>query len=182
MIISAIALLLPAPMLATSPMQGQIVVPAVTSGAGDAAHQANGNAAAANGGLSVQRICNTGGPSMFSGRARRENCELKVVQPQCKSTAPAMFSGRARTSSCVVEMTEPYVPSSAPAIFSGRAPKSASAYAPPQYSYVVAADGTATPQVTYQTVQEAQKAYVPRRLPSMFTGRRPKPRAPAPGQ
>ena len=176
MIISALALLLPAPMLATSPMQGQIAVPAVNSGAGEAAHQAEAGPAAANGGLSVQKICNTGGPSMFSGRARRENCQLKVVQPQCRSSAPSMFSGRARTSACVVEMTEPYVPSYAPAIFSGRAPKPASAYAPPQYTYTVAADGTATPQVTYQTVQEAQKAYVPRRLPSMFTGRRQKPR------
>ncbi|MEO6716768.1 MAG: hypothetical protein ABIM50_05915 [Novosphingobium sp.] len=177
MIISAIALLLSAPVLATSPIQGQIAMPAVTSGASEAAHQADGSAAAANGGLSVRKICNTGGPSMFSGRARRENCELKVVQPQCRSTAPSMFSGRARTSDCVVEMTEPNVPSYAPAIFSGRAPKPASAYAPPQYTYTVAADGTATPQVTYQTVQEARKAYVPRRLPSMFTGRRQKPRA-----
>ena len=179
MIVSAIALLLPAPVLATSPVQGQVAAPSVTSGAAKAAHQADAGAAAENGGLSVRRICNTGGPSMFSGRARRENCELKVVQPQCKSTAPMMFSGRARSSTCVVEMKEPYVPTSAPAIFSGRAPKPASAYAPPQYSYVVAADGTATPQVTYQTVQEAKKAYVPRRLPSMFTGRRPRPRTPA---
>lgn len=182
MIVSAIALLLPAPLLATSPLQGQMAAATVTSGAGDSAHQADVSAAAANSGLSVRRICQTGGPSMFSGRARRENCELKVVQPQCKSTAPAMFSGRARGGSCVVEMTEPSTPTYAPAIFSGRAPKPASAYAPPKYTYVVAPDGTATPQVTYQTVQEAQKAYVPRRLPSMFTGRRPKPRAPAPGQ
>ena len=177
MIISAIALLLPAPVLATSPMQGQIALPAISSGAGEAARQADGGSATANGGLSVQKICQTGGPSMFSGRARRENCQLKVVQPQCRSTAPSMFSGRARTSNCVVEMSEPYVPSYAPAIFSGRAPKPVSTYAPPRYGYVVAPDGTATPQVTYQTVQEARKAYVPRRLPSMFTGRRPKPRA-----
>ncbi len=180
MIISAITLLLPAPVLATSPTQGQIAMPVRTTGSAEPAHQADGGNAAANGGLSVRKICTTGGPSMFSGRVRRENCELKVVQPQCRSTAPSMFSGRARTSSCVVEMAEPYVPSYAPAIFSGRARRPASAYAPPQYGYVVAPDGTATPQVTYQTVQEAQKAYVPRRLPSMFTGRRPKPRAPAP--
>jgi hypothetical protein len=169
-------------MLATSPLQGQVADVTTTSGAGDIAHQANGSAAAANGGLSVQRICKTGGPSMFSGRARRENCELTVVQPQCKATAPSMFSGRARASSCVVEMAEPSTPTYAPSIFSGRAPKPASAYAPPKYTYVVAPDGTATPQVTYQTVQEAQKARVPARLPSMFTGRRPKPRAPAPAQ
>ena len=179
MIISAIALLLPAPMMATSALQGQVAAPSMTSGAGEVAHQADGSAAAANGGLSVRRICKTGGPSMFSGRARRENCELTVVQPQCKSTAPSMFSGRARSSSCVVEMTEPSTPTYAPSIFSGRAPRPASAYAPPKYSYVVGADGTATPQVTYQTVQEAKKAYAPRRLPSMFTGRRPRPRAPA---
>jgi len=178
MIVSAIALLLPAPVLATSPLQGQIAEAAVTSGAADTAHQADASGAAANGGLSVQRVCQTGGPSMFSGRARRENCELKVVQPQCKSTAPAMFSGRVR-SSCVVEMIEPSTPSHAPSIFSGRAPKPASAYAPPKYTYVVAPDGTATPQVTYQTVQEAKREHVPARLPSMFTGRRPKPRAPA---
>ena len=180
MIISAIALLLPAPLLATSPMQAPIARSSVTSGAGKAAHAADETGSgAANGGLSVQRICKVGGPSMFSGRARHENCELAVVQPQCKSTAPAMFSGRARASSCVVEMTEPYVPTSTPALFSGRAPRPASAYAPPAYSYVVAADGTATPQVTYQTAEEARKAYVPRRLPSMFTGRRLKPRTPA---
>ena len=179
MIISAIALLLPAPVLATSPMQSPIAAATLTSGAGEAAHQAAGSAAAADGGLAVQRICQTGGPSMFSGRARRENCELKVVRPQCRSTAPAMFSGRARTSSCVVEMKEPYVASSAPAIFSGRAPKPASAYVPPAYSYVVAADGTATPQVTYRTIEEAKKVRGPSRLPSMFTGRRPRPRAPA---
>ena len=179
MIVSAIALLLPAPMLATSPMQGHIAVPAVTSGAADTAHQANGSGSASNGGLSVQRVCKIGGPSMFSGRVRRENCELAVVQPQCKSTAPSIFSGRPRSSTCQVEMTEPAVATSPPSIFSGRAPRPASAYAPPKYSYVVAADGTATPQVTYQTVQEAQKAHVAPRLPSMFTGRRPKPRVPA---
>ena len=180
MIISAIALLLHAPMLATSPLQAPVAGSSVSSGAGETAHAADQAVPSAeNGGLSVQRICQTGGPSMFSGRARRENCELKVVQPQCRSSAPAMFSGRARTGSCVVEMKEPYVPSSAPAIFSGRAPKPASAYAPPQYSYVVGPDGTAKPQVTYQTVQEAQKAHLPPRLPSMFTGRRQKPRAPA---
>jgi hypothetical protein len=175
MIISAIALLLPAPVLATSPMQGQIAEATVTSGAADTAHQADGNAAAANGGLSVQRICKTGAPSMFSGRAQRENCELTVVQPQCKSTAPSMFSGRARTSSCVVEMKEPYVATSAPAIFSGRAPRPASAYAPPAYTYVVAPDGTAKPEVTIRTVEEARKVRGPSRLPSMFTGRRRKP-------
>lgn len=182
MIVSAIALLLPAPVLATSPIQGQIAPVAVTSGAGEPAHQADGSSAAANGGLSVQRVCKTGGPSMFSGRARRENCELTVVQPQCKSSAPSIFSGRARAGTCVVEMTEPAVASSAPAIFSGRARRPASAYAPPKYSYVVAPDGTATPQVTYQTVQEAQKTRVPRRLPSMFTGRRPRPKAATPAQ
>ena len=182
MIVSAIALLLPAPMLATSPLQGQVASATVTSGAAGTAHQAGGSASAANGGLSVQRVCKTGGPSMFSGRVRRENCELTVVQPQCKSTAPSIFSGRPRSSTCQVEMTEPAVATSPPSIFSGRAPRPASAYAPPKYSYVVAADGTATPQVTYQTVQEAQKAHVPPRLPSMFTGRRPKPRAPAPAQ
>lgn len=179
MIISAIALLLPAPMLATSPMQGQVAVPVVTSGAADTAHQTDGGGSAASGGLSVQRICKTGGPSMFSGRVRRENCQLAVVQPQCKSTAPSMFSGRPRSSTCEVEMTEPAVATSPPSIFSGRAPRPASAYAPPRYSYVVAPDGTATPQVTYRTVEEVQKAHVAPRLPSMFTGRRPKPRAPA---
>ena len=179
MIVSAIALLLPAPVLATSPMQGRITSASVTSGASETAHQAEGSSAAANGGLSVQRICKVGGPSMFSGRARRENCELAVVQPQCKSSAPSMFSGRARSSTCVVEMAEPAVQRTAPALFSGRAPRPASAYAPPKYTYVVGADGTATPQVTYQTVQEAKRTHVAPRLPSMFTGRRRKPAAPA---
>lgn len=180
MIISAIVLLLPAPVLAISPMQARIALASVTSGGSDTAHAADETApSAANGGLSVQRICQTGGPSMFSGRARRENCELTVVQPRCKSSAPSMFSGRARSGTCEVVMERPYVASSAPAIFSGRAPRAASAYAPPSYSYVVAADGTATPQVTYQTVQEAAKTRGPSRLPSMFTGRRPRPRAPA---
>lgn len=179
MIVSAIALLLPAPVLATSPMQGQIAAASVTSGAGEVAHQVGGSSAAANGGLSVQRICKTGAPSMFSGRAQRESCELTVVQPQCKSTAPSMFSGRARTAGCVVEMKRPHVATSAPSIFSGRAPRPASAYAPPQYTYVVASDGTATPQVTQQTVQEAKRTHLPPRLPTMFTGRRRKPAAPA---
>ena len=181
MIVSAIAMLLPAPLLATSPMQARIASATVTSGRVATAHAADGaSGSAANGGLSVQRVCQVGGPSMFSGRARRQNCELQVVEPRCKSTAPSMFSGRARRGGdCEVVMEKPYVATSAPAIFSGRAPKPASAYAPPTYSYVVAADGTATPQVTYQTVQEAAKAYVPRRLPSMFTGRRPRPRTPA---
>jgi hypothetical protein len=175
MIVSAIALLLPAPLLATSPLQGQVAEATVTSGAAEAAHQADGGAAAANSGLSVQRICQTGGPSMFSGRARRESCQLKVVRPQCKSSAPAMFSGRARSGTCVVEMKEPVTPSYAPAIFSGRAPRPASAYAPPAYTYVVAPDGTAKPEVTYRTVEEARKVRGPSRLPSMFTGRRRKP-------
>ncbi len=91
-----------------------------------------------------------------------------------------MFSGRARSSSCVVEMRAPEVATYAPSIFSGRKARPASAYAPPQYSYVVAADGTATPQVTIQTVQEAAKARPRRSLPSMFTGRRRK--APTPAQ
>lgn len=175
MIISAIALLLPAPLLATSPMQGQIAAATVTSGAGEVAHQAGGGAAAANSGLSVQRVCRSSGPAMFSGRKQRESCELTVVQPQCKSTAPSMFSGRARSSTCVVEMKEPTTPSHAPAIFSGRAPRPASAYAPPAYSYVVAPDGTAKPEVTVRTVEEARKVRGPSRLPSMFTGRRRRP-------
>ena len=137
------------------------------------------------GGLSVQRVCRTSGPAMFSGRAKRENCELAVVQPRCKSSAPAMFSGRARTSNCEVEMRRPEIATYAPSIFSGRKARPASAYAPPQYSYVVAADGTATPQVTVQTREAAAKAeqlQPRRRLPSMFTGRRPKAPAAQPAQ
>jgi hypothetical protein len=180
MIVSAIVLLLPAPLLAVSPMQASIALVSVTTAAGETAHAADETApTAANGGLSVQRICKTGGPSMFSGRARKENCELTVVQPRCKSSAPSMFSGRARREACEVVMERPYVATSAPAIFSGRAPRAAKAYASPTYSYAVAADGTATPQVTYQTAQESAKKRGPSRLPSMFTGRRPRPRAPA---
>jgi hypothetical protein len=173
MFISAIALLLPAPVLATSPM------PMAAAPAAQSAHAAEEQGQSAQtGGLSVQKVCKTGGPSMFSGRARRESCELAVVRPTCKSSAPTMFSGRARTSECVVEMRAPEVATYAPSIFSGRRARPASAYAPPQYSYVVAADGTATPQVTVQTVQEAAKARPRRNLPSMFTGRRRK--APTP--
>jgi hypothetical protein len=178
MIVSAIAMLLPAPLLAVSPMQASIAPVSVTNAAGQTAHAADETApVTANGGLSVQKICKTGGPSMFSGHAKRENCELTVVQPRCKSSAPSMFSGRSRSEACEVVMERPYVATSTPAIFSGRAPRAASAYAAPSYSYAVAADGTATPQVSYQTVQEAAKKRGPSRLPSMFTGRRP--RAPA---
>lgn len=174
MFVTAIALLLPAPVLATSPMPQ--AAPIVQS-----AHAAEEQGQPAQtGGLSVQKVCKTGAPSMFSGRARRESCELAVVQPRCKSSAPSMFSGRARTSSCQVEMRAPEVASYAPSIFSGRKARPASAYAPPQYSYVVAADGTATPQVTVQTVQEAAKVRRRSSLPSMFTGRRRK--APTPAQ
>jgi hypothetical protein len=184
MLISAIALLLPAPLLATSPLQVQIAVSPLGSGATRAAHAANDQGqSSAGASLSVQKVCTSNAPAMFSGRARREKCELTVVQPRCKSSAPAMFSGRAsRAGACVVEMTEPHVATSAPSIFSGRAPRPVSAYAPPAYSYVVAPDGTATPQVTYQTRQEAAKTYLPPRLPSMFTGRRPRPRPAAPAQ
>ena len=179
MLISAIALLLPAPVLATSSMPVQIAVSPSVPGAHAAEEQGQ---PAQTGGLSVQKVCRTGGPSMFSGRARRESCELAVVQPRCKSSAPSMFSGRARSSGCVVEMRAPEVATYAPSIFSGRRARPASAYAPPQYSYVVAADGTATPQVTVQTREEAARVRPQRRLPSMFTGRRPKLRAPAPAQ
>ena len=183
MIVSAIALLLPAPLLATSPAQGQIAVSPAISGVVEGVHEADEQGQSAQtAGLSVQRICKTGAPSIFSGRARRESCELAVVQPRCKSRAPAMFSGRARTSDCEVELGRPEVATYAPSIFSGRKRPVASAYAAPQYSYVVAADGTATPQVTVQPREEVAKTRPQRRLPSMFTGRRPKPRAPAPAQ
>ena len=177
MFVTALALLLPAPVLATSPLP--IAAPAAQSG-----RAAEGQSQPAQtGGLSVQQICRTSGPSMFSGRAKRENCELAVVQPQCKSTAPSMFSGRARSSSgCEVEMRRPEVATYAPSIFSGRKARPASAYAAPQYSYVVAADGTATPQVTVQTIQEAARTQPRRRLPSMFTGRRAKAPAAQPAQ
>jgi hypothetical protein len=178
MFISAIALLLPAPVLATPPLAA---APAAQSAR--AAEEQGQSAQTA--GLSVQRVCKTSGPTVFSGRARKERCELAVVRPTCKSRAPSMFSGRARTTNCEVEMREPEVATYAPAIFSGRRARPASAYAAPQYSYVVAADGTATPQVTVQTVQqmqEAERAKPRRRLPSMFTGRRPKPRTAEPAQ
>ena len=179
MLITAIALLLPAPVLASSPLSGPMQIAA--SPAAQSAHQADGQGQTAQtGGLSVQKVCRTGGPSMFSGRARRESCELAVVQPRCKSSAPSMFSGRARSSDCVVEMRVPEVATYAPSIFSGRRARPASAYAPPQYSYVVAADGTATPQVTVRTIQEAAKVRTRSNLPSMFTGRRRK--APTPAQ
>lgn len=180
MFVSALALLLPAPVLAASPMQ------VAAAPAAQTAHAAEGQGQPGqSGGLSVQRVCRTSGPAMFSGRAKRENCELAVVQPRCKSSAPAMFSGRARSSNCEVEMRRPEVATYAPSIFSGRKARPASAYAPPQYSYVVAADGTATPQVTVQTREAAAKAeqlQPRRRLPSMFTGRRPKAPAAQPAQ
>ena len=168
---SALALLLPAPVLAVSPAQPPLVV-AVIAGMPEIAHQADPAAAAA-AGLSVRRVCSIGGPSMFSGRSRRENCQTMVVQPRCRSSAPSMFSGRGHSSECVVEMARPQLAEShAPAIFSGHARRPASKYAPPTVSYTVAADGTATPQVTYRTTEEVKKAHVPPRLPTMFTGRR----------
>ena len=172
MLVAAIALLLPAPLLVT----GSPAIPSASAHAADAPAQP-----VQTGGLSVQKICRTSSPSMFSGRAHRESCELAVVQPRCKSSAPSMFSGRASSSTCEVEMRRPQVASHAPSIFSGRAPQPVSAYAPPQYTYVVAADGTATPQVTIQTREEAARTRPRRRLPSMFTGRRSRPAA-APAQ
>lgn len=180
MFVSAIALLLPAPVLATSPMP--MAAAPVTQSARAAEEQGQPGQT---GGLSVQRICKTSGPSMFSGRAKRENCELAVVQPRCKSSAPSMFSGRARSTNCEVEMARPEVATYAPSIFSGRKARPASAYAPPQYSYVIAADGTATPQVTQQTREQAAQAEQQRprrRLPSMFTGRRRKAPAAKPAE
>jgi hypothetical protein len=170
MLISALALLLPAPVLATTPVITREV-----------AHQAASAEAAQAAGLSVQQVCRTGAPSMFSGRSRKESCELAVVKPTCKSSAPTMFSGRARSTNCEVVMREPEVETRAPSIFSGRRAPPSTGYVAPRYSYVVAADGTATPQVTVQTVEQAKQTEPRRRLPSMFTGRRPKPRT-APAQ
>ena len=208
MIVSTFALLLLAPLPAASPVMTESasspsvhLQPAIFTGrrpgwrskreavpVRGAEEQAQ---AAQTAGLSVQRICRGSAPSMFSGRAKRENCEMVVVQPRCKSSAPTMFSGRARTQNCVVEMQRPHVATYAPSIFSGRAPKPASAYAPPPASsayappassYAVAADGVATPQVTYRTRVEAPKVQPRRRLPTMFTGRRPRAPATPPSQ
>ncbi len=145
-------------------------------------------------------------PSILTGRRRgymatevaaqdRDIAEGKPVPVRCKSFAPSMFSGRVKPDTCELEIIRPEMDSVAPAIFSGRSPKRGNvivgqaAYALPPASYrqtqTVDSSGQtfatdpATGQV-YPTYPE--KVYTPapkRRAPSIFSGRRARPAAPA---
>lgn len=45
-------------------------------------------------GQPVAMQCKAFAPPLFSGRAKRDDCELEIMPPQVDSVAPAIFSGR----------------------------------------------------------------------------------------
>ncbi len=111
------------------------------------------------------------------------------VAMQCKAFAPPMFSGRAKRDDCELEIVPPKVETVAPAIFSGRSPKRGEvivgARALQYYPAAAAGKNEVEAQEIATEVAEARsdgKVYMPassaapakpkRRAPSIFSGRR----------
>lgn len=113
--------------------------------------------------------CKAFAPPIFSGRAKRTDCEIEIVPPRIETVAPAIFSGRPskRGEVIVGARALQYYPASAVGKTAAEAQEIMAAEAAQQ--------GTST-----QVYQPA--ATVPqqprRRAPSIFSGRRARP-APA---
>jgi hypothetical protein len=119
--------------------------------------------------------------------------EGKPVPVQCKAFAPPIFSGRAKRTDCELEIVPPEVDTVAPAMFSGRSPKRGEVIVGAralQY-YPAGAVGRTEAEAQEIVAQAAQEGssgqvYMPapavapkprRRAPSIFSGRRARPAA-----
>lgn len=116
-------------------------------------------------GQPVAMQCKAFAPPMFSGRAKRDDCELEIMPPQVDSVAPAIFSGRPSKRGEVIIGTRAlqYYPPGAVGKNEAEAQEIAEQAAEQAASGVVYLPAAAAPPRPK------------RRAPSIFSGRRARP-------